>query len=97
MVLLLCLRCLTVLVLLLKTFDLSPDPRVLPGYYECISLPMDLETLRHRVQTFYYHSVEEFAKVGGQVRQAGTYTKVPHQQSMATDRELTFIQDSGSP
>jgi hypothetical protein len=46
-----------------QTFDLTPDPRVLPQYYESITLPMDLETLRHRVQTFFYHSVEEFAKV----------------------------------
>ena len=44
------------------TFELAPDPEEYPDYYDAVQFPMDLETLRHRVQTFFYASMGEFVK-----------------------------------
>lgn len=50
------------MVVIIQTFDVAPDPGEYPEYYEAVDYPMDLETLRHRVQTFFYDSVQEFNK-----------------------------------
>ena len=44
------------------TFEVAPDPEAYPDYYDAVQMPVDLETLRHRVQTFFYPTMQDFCK-----------------------------------
>jgi hypothetical protein len=44
------------------TFEIAPDPEAYPDYYDAVLHPMDLETIRHRVQTLFYVSLADFCK-----------------------------------
>ena len=45
-----------------QTFEVSPDPEEFPDYYDAVQHPIDLETIRHRVQCLYYTTLHDFCR-----------------------------------
>jgi hypothetical protein len=75
------------------TFELVPDPEAYPDYHQAILHPMDLETLRHRVQTFFYVSLPDFCKDVQQiVRNAKKFNAPRSQTYMDADFLRTFFE-----
>eukprot|EP00624_Nannochloropsis_granulata_P006066 evm.model.NODE_4407_length_63659_cov_22.504595.8 len=75
------------------TFELSPDPETYPEYYDAVLHPMDLETLRHRVLTFFYASMPEFCKDVQQiVRNAKKFNAPRSQTYMDAEFLRTFFE-----
>jgi len=75
------------------TFELAPDPEAYPDYYDAVLHPMDLETLRHRVQTFFYISLPDFCKDVQQiVRNAKKFNAPRSQTYMDADFLRTYFE-----
>lgn len=75
------------------TFELSPDPETYPEYYDAVLHPMDLETLRHRVLTFFYLSMSDFCKDVQQiVRNAKKFNAPRSQTYMDAEFLRTFFE-----
>lgn len=47
----------------LQIFDRPVDGKLVPDYYNVIKKPMDLGTLKQRLQDGYYQTPQQFAEV----------------------------------